>query len=89
MKIHHNTMDNNGEFYILDEAGKKIAELTYIRVDDKTVNANHTFVDESLQGQGIADRLYQALKAFAEDKQLSIVADCSYVARKLAREKHV
>ena len=29
-----------------------LAEVTFPDVDDKTVNINHTFVDDSLRGQG-------------------------------------
>ena len=40
-----------------NEEGKILAEVTFPAVNKNTVNINHTFVDESLRGQGIAGKL--------------------------------
>ena len=42
-----------------NEEGKMLAEVTFPAVNKNTVNINHTFVDESLRGQGIAGKLMQ------------------------------
>ena len=39
-----------------DENGKMVAEITY-SVSDKIIIIDHTFVDPSLRGQGIASKL--------------------------------
>lgn len=82
MEIQHKQNDQNGEFFVLDEQGKKIAELTYFFVDENAINANHTYVSEVLRGQGIADKLYLALSNFIREKQLKLIPSCSYIARK-------
>ncbi|HDR1021575.1 TPA: N-acetyltransferase [Pasteurella multocida] len=87
MEIQHKQNDQNGEFFVLDEQGKKIAELTYFFVDTNTINANHTYVSEVLRGQGIADKLYLALSNFIREKQLKLIPSCSYIARKWEREQ--
>lgn len=87
MEIQHKQNDQNGEFFVLDEQGKKIAELTYFFVDEHTINANHTYVSEVLRGQGIADKLYLALSSFIREKQLKLIPSCSYIARKWEREQ--
>ncbi|VEI58154.1 acyl-CoA N-acyltransferase family protein [Pasteurella multocida] len=87
MEIQHKKNDQNGEFFVLDEQGKKIAELTYFFVDENTINANHTYVSEVLRGQGIADKLYLALSNLIREKQLKLIPSCSYIARKWEREQ--
>ena len=75
-------MVNRASFFLLDEQGKKIAKLTYFCETPDTINANHTFVDDSLRGQGVADKLYQALIHFIQAKKLTLHPTCSYIARK-------
>lgn len=87
MDIQHQQSTNEGKFFLLDEQQKKIAELTYYFIDDKTINANHTYVSESLRGQGVADKLYQALVEFVRTHQLKLVPTCSYIAKKWQREQ--
>lgn len=86
MNIQHKQNDENGEFFLLNEKGNKIAELTYFFVDNHTINANHTYVSETLRGQGVADKLYQALITFVREKNLKLIPTCSYIAKKWERE---
>ena len=61
MKIQHEQNAEQGSFFVLDEKQQPVAKLTYFFIDDHTINANHTYVSETLRGQGVADKLYQAL----------------------------
>lgn len=88
MNIQHQQQNQQGEFFLLDQQGKKVAKLTYFFVDQKTINANHTYVDESLRGQGVAEKLYQALVKFVREQGLNLIPSCSYIALKWQREKH-
>ena len=47
--------------YCEDKDGKLLAEITFPETVDDIVNINHTFVDESLRGQGVAGQLMQAV----------------------------
>lgn len=87
MNIHHQQSNNEGSFFIVDEQQKKVAELNYYFIDDKTINANRTYVSESLRGQGVADKLYHALVEFIKIHQLKLVPTCSYIAKKWQREQ--
>ncbi|MDU8923547.1 GNAT family N-acetyltransferase [Pasteurellaceae bacterium LIM206] len=87
MTIQHRQDQEGGEFFLLNDAGEKVAELTYFYIDPKTINANHTYVDQSLRGQGAADRLYRALIAFVRENHLQLRPTCSYVAAKWQREQ--
>ena len=86
MNIQHQEHEAQGEFFILNEQGEKIAKLTYFYETPTKINANHTFVSDSLRGQGVADKLYQALIAFITEKQLALHPTCSYIERKWERE---
>lgn len=58
-----------------------LAEVTFPDVDANTVNINHTFVDDSLRGQGIAGQL---MKAAAEQLRLEgkkAILTCSYAIK--------
>ena len=45
---------NKNQIALYTEDGKLLAEITFPNINDKTVDINHTFVDQSLRGQGIA-----------------------------------
>ena len=86
MNIQHKQTESNGEFFLLDQNGDKVAELTYFFVDEQTINANHTYVSETLRGQGVADQLYRELVNFVRDKKLKLIPTCSYIVKKWQRE---
>ena len=78
MQIQHQESPRGGEFFI-ERDGRHIAEITYQYQDDHTILADHTWVDLTLRGQGVACQLLDILVAFAREKQLKIVPVCSYV----------
>ncbi len=67
----------NDRIYATDPSGKMIAEVTF-PTKDGISTIDHTFVDESLRGQGIAGQLVK----LAADKILAdgnkIAATCRY-----------
>lgn len=69
----------DNRFYQEDKDGKLIAEITYKPNDDNTVDADHTFVDESLRGQGIAEQLVERLAKEMEAEGKKIRPVCPYV----------
>lgn len=81
----------DGRIYAENADGKVVAEITWTTsagCDDgqKIATIDHTFVDESLRGQGIAGQLMQAaVKKIQADKS-KIAATCSYAVSWL--EKH-
>ena len=60
-------------------AGEMDAEITYVSKGEGVIEANHTFVDPSLRGQGVARRLVDRLADFARDENLKIHPTCPYV----------
>lgn len=61
--------------------GDQQAELTYIMVNDSTINFTRTYVPEALRGQGIAELLVRAGLNWAKGLNYDIVADCWYVEK--------
>ncbi|MGX7112667.1 GNAT family N-acetyltransferase [Gemella cuniculi] len=70
-----------------DEEGKLIAEITYASTSDpNVVEANHTFVDSSLRGQGVAGKLLNTLVNDMNKQNKKIKATCSYVVKKFEED---
>ena len=65
-------------------AGHK-AELAYFRPADGTIDFTHTFVDETLRGQGVAEELARAGLAFAQENHLKVKTTCKFMASFLKR----
>lgn len=63
---------------LLSENGKILAEVTFPEIDENTVNVNHTFVDDSLRGQGIAGKLMEELVIELQNSDRKAVLSCSY-----------
>ena len=80
------TKTNNG-FVKYDENGKVIAEITYSNtINPNVVIADHTFVDSSLRGQGVAGKLLDALVKDMHEQNKKIKASCSYVVKKFQED---
>lgn len=64
-----------------DESGRKVAEVTFPALSEHMVNINHTYVDNSLRGQGVADELLRACTDELRAGGKQAVATCSYAKR--------
>lgn len=70
----------------LDGEGRTIAEVTFPQIEDSTVNVDHTFVDGSLRGRGVAGQLMLELADELRSQKKQAVLTCSYAVRWF--EKH-
>lgn len=61
------------------------AELTYSRMSDTQIIADHTGVPEALKGRGVGLELVNALVADARARGFKIVPLCPFVRAQLAR----
>ncbi|MCM3706953.1 MULTISPECIES: GNAT family N-acetyltransferase [Cytobacillus] len=68
----------NGRFFMNDEKGNMIAEITYTPSDDSVIMIDHTYVSDSLRGQGIAGKLLESVVQEARSKGYKIIPACSY-----------
>lgn len=66
-----------GRIFARDENGKLLAEVTFPQQDGVAV-INHTFVDDSLRGQGEAGQLLQAVADTLRREGRKARPTCSY-----------
>lgn len=74
----------NNRFY-KEENDKLVAEITWIPKED-TVEVDHTFVDPSLRGQGVAEKLVDKLVDEMQKEQKKIKPICPYVVKLFERK---
>ncbi|OGX88208.1 GNAT family N-acetyltransferase [Hymenobacter glacialis] len=63
------------------------AELAYFLPADGVIDFTHTFVDEGLRGQGVADELARSAMAFAREEKLKVKTSCTFMAGFVARNR--
>jgi predicted GNAT family acetyltransferase len=76
MAIRHNSDDQ--EFTTTRDGYE--AELAYARPGEGLIDFTHTFVDEGLRGQGVADELARTALAFAREHHLKVKTSCTFMA---------
>ncbi len=64
--------------FIVDEDNKELAEVTFPELNENVVNINHTFVDPSLRGQGIAGKLMLELSKKLRKENKKAMISCPY-----------
>ena len=84
---------NGNGLFKNDDTGKLIAEVTYVPSGEGKVILDHTFVDPSLRGQGIASQLVDKVVEEMEKEGKKIVPLCPYAKelfdRKPEKYKHI
>lgn len=73
--------------YLENDEGKIIAEITFEERQNGVYDINHTFVDESLRGQGVAGKLVEEAVKAIEEKQGKVTASCSYASKWLEKNR--
>lgn len=64
--------------YVENDAGAVIAEISFEEMEPGVCVIDHTFVDASLRGQGIAKQLVEMAVEFIEGQGKQVDASCSY-----------
>lgn len=77
---------SEGRIFAQDETGKLVAEITFPTVAEGVADIDHTFVDESLRGQGVASQLVRAAAAELRAQGKRAKTSCWYAAQWF--EKH-
>lgn len=84
MELKHEETTNRNRFYLLDEE-KEVGEITYVYVKDHILNINHTEINDNFRGQGLGEKLIDAVVDFARKKEIHVSASCTY-AKKVLEE---
>ncbi|MGN1415842.1 MAG: GNAT family N-acetyltransferase [Oscillospiraceae bacterium] len=80
-----NCITESNRIYCADEKGKVIAEITFPEVTKGVFEIDHTFVDDSLRGQGIAAKLVDLAVSEIENRGGKVTASCSYARHYLEK----
>ncbi len=75
--IEHEAQASKGAFFVAHE-GRRVAEMSYSRLNPTTIIIDHTDVDASLGGQGVGRRLLEALVAWARATGTRVVPLCPF-----------
>lgn len=67
--------------YITDDDNNVIAEVTFPNVKDDLVSINHTYVDDSLRGRGVAAKLVEAAYQSIKEQNKKARLTCPYAAK--------
>ena len=67
--------------YAKDSNNKTIAEVTFYEIENGVFNIDHTFVDESLRGEGIGKKLVQEAVDEINNKGCKIQATCPFASK--------
>lgn len=77
------TYETNKISYVMD--GEELAWITFPSNESGTVwDINHTFVDPSLRGQGIANQLLAEVVRLATEQQVGLKPTCPFAIKVFA-----
>lgn len=66
------------KIFLKSHDGKVISEIIFPKEDDNVVNINYVFVDESIRGQGIADKLMKEAVEQIKKSNKKVIASCPF-----------
>lgn len=73
-----NFIHEKDRIYAEDQEGKVIAEVTFPEREHNIVDIDHTFVDSSLRGQGIAGKLMEEVVSRLHSTGQKAICTCPY-----------
>jgi len=83
--ITHSESGSKGRYEARVNGRDGRGELTYSRISPSKIIADHTSVDDSLRGTGVAKALVERLVADARSEGFTIVPVCSFVVAQYKR----
>ena len=79
--MERNYITEENRIYLLNENGKVLAEIVFEKVDEKTYDIKHTFVDDSMRWQGIGSELVEKAITYLTAKWYQVSATCTYAKK--------
>jgi uncharacterized protein len=86
LQVRHEDVGRRGSFYV-EQDGRRVAEQTLtVGPDGKIAIIDHTAVDESLRGQGVARKLTLATVEWARTSGVKLVPVCPFAKEVIERD---
>ena len=85
--MNRNYITEENRIYLPDENWNVLAEIDFEKVDEKTYNISHTFVDDSMRWRGIGSELVEKAITYLTAKWYKVTATCSYSKDWLEKNK--
>ena len=82
-----NFIKEEERIYAKDENDKVIAEIEFKEIEKGVYDIFHTFVDESLRGQGVVSKLVQEAVKEIQERNGKITASCSYAKKWIEKQQ--
>ncbi len=79
-------VESNRTIYV-DDKGNILGEVDYPYISSNVVEVNHTFVDISLRGKGIASLLLTHAFNYFKENNIKVKVTCSYAIKWLNNHK--
>lgn len=80
-------LQEKNRFYLEDSEKQLIAEITFTEPNDEFFIIDHTFVDDSLRGKGIAQALVKEVVTKARREQKKILPLCPFAKLEFEKKK--
>lgn len=86
--IAHEENHPRGAFFI-EQDGKRLAEMTYSRVNAALIIIDHTEVDPAMTGQGVGRKLLDAAVSWARETNTKILVTCPFAKVQFERDPSI
>jgi uncharacterized protein len=88
IEVEHAEADGRGAFFV-GRGGVRVAQMTYSRTTHDLVIIDHTEVDDSLRGMGVARKLLDAAVAWARETKTRVMATCPYAKAQFEKDESI
>lgn len=75
----------DNRIFLSNEAGEKIGEICFERVNENTYDITHTYVSPEYRGKHFAEELVNEAIRYIKQKNCNVTASCSYAKRILEK----
>jgi predicted GNAT family acetyltransferase len=75
--------------YSVDKNNELMAETTFVVNENEEVNIDHTYVNPTLRGQGVAGKMMEIVTEYLRKNGLKVTSTCSYAITWLKKNKEL
>lgn len=76
-----NFIRHSNQIALYDDNQQLLADVTFPDIDSDTINLNHTYVADTLRGQGVAGKLMEEVVQVMTEQNKKAVLTCSYAVK--------